>query len=332
MTDNQLIQWGNKEYNNLQLEALDDYTHQSDFKAAMLAPALFLKSPKDFENVFDRIIYHLECAINKSSTVEDRDKIQHLAQLLFHTHVIIIQKKVEYIIQKNNEDLWTKLDHLLFGGGKAVVPTVPGLERVIVIEFGVETMNLISAYIKSLFAKIKLNKELDLFYLQMFRVFRKIISTNIYKQDLSLMIHTIKSHERQIFESIIKQGVIWDDAIQYIAFFESTTPDEYMARTKYFRNAYLDANNTDYSYDSTGSLGVLGEILFHSIFLFVLAVGLIFVTKVYTYFDDYIAISSVVIPIFVLYIFMLLFKPFKRSHLNKRIKQAKEKYKNILHH
>lgn len=317
--------FGQLTYSKVSLLAISDSTYKSDLQAALIAPTIYLKSPKDFEICFDKIMYHLENAMLKCTDSEERTRVQLLAQEIYHGHVFIIRSKIEYLITKNNEGVWIKLDNFfkkIFGAEVAVhTVRVPySLQSLLMKEFGYDAVQLITEYFRVLAENTKLNNELNIFYIQMFRTFRKIIQTEAFKYEKRLIVNTIASNIDNIYNSIIIQEKL-DEIPHFVAFLNAFYPDEHDSNKRRLRNIYIENNFTGYIFDS-GKLheGIVG-------FLLLSAIALGVVVAVYLQNNVTIPTSLKIASIGVIASgVLLIFRPFKRIFLQSKIRRITRRF------
>lgn len=321
-----IVKYGFDEYQEVANTAINDETYKSDLKAAILAPSIFLQSPKNFETCFDKIVYHLENAIDKCDNPKDKQKIQLFAQEIYHGHIFIIKSKVDFLIEKNNEGFLTKIDNFfkkVFGGyvKEHTVQLPSTISDFLQTEYGPEAVTLMVEYFRVLAKNTKLNEELNLFYIQMFRTYRKVIQTNIYKKDTRLMVNTIKSNIDNI-NNAISITQTWDEAPHLIAFLNCFAPDEFENTKGNIRESYIKNNFTDYQFDARGAYEFVEFLKAASLITLLVLSGLYFFKG-----SNYLTIILIGFPCLLLFyvkIFKRIFFALKVSRLTKKFEKAKE--------
>lgn len=237
----ELSKW-ESEFAKAELAALTDSTYDSNFKAAILAPSVFLKKPEDFESCFDSIIYHLDTAIEKCHSDPEATKvIQHIAQILFHSHIDMIQKWIDYLIEENKRSFVDKI----FGNKIEVPQFVMSaiLYTSIQAKFGIELANLLLAYFKYLYESWRINKQMSFFYLKIAKVFRKIVSSKSYNPNIKYIKNVIDTNKTSIAYAFIETSE-WDEAVEFLAYLEKYQPYHFKHTKKIIIDGYLN----DYRY------------------------------------------------------------------------------------
>lgn len=235
-TSIELSKW-ESEFAKAELAALTDSTHDSNFKAAILAPSVFLKKPEDFESCFDSIIYHLDTAIDKSKNDNETTKIiKHIAQILFHSHIDMIQKRIDYLVKENNRSFIDKIF-----GNKIELPQFimsAMLYTSIEMKFGIELANLLVAYFKYLHESWKINNQTSYFYLKIAKVFRKILSSKSYDPNIKYIENVIDTNKTNIAYAFVQTNE-WDEAIEFLAYLEKYQPYHFKYTKKIILDSYL---------------------------------------------------------------------------------------------
>jgi|GEM_PF-1273137 len=98
-----LIELSSK-YQLLSENAKRDTTFKSDYEAALLVPSLFLsnvKSQKDFDYYFDKIMHHLNSAYRKAD-FEDQLIVTCAIDELIHLFIFVMQKRIEAIAESSS--------------------------------------------------------------------------------------------------------------------------------------------------------------------------------------------------------------------------------------
>jgi hypothetical protein len=107
ITHNELDQL-DREYVEYSKSSHKDLTYESDYQAALRVPAAFLKKPSNFEESFDKILFHLDEAYRKSNDDNTRITISRTTDDIFHKVICIIQARIDNIEREYKKGFFQK--------------------------------------------------------------------------------------------------------------------------------------------------------------------------------------------------------------------------------
>ena len=190
-----------------------DKTYDSDYNAALLAPAAFLNSPSDFESTFDRIVFHLDEAYRKTSKEDDiaRRMISKTAEELFHYHIHFIQRNLEHIEHETKKTFGKKvIDAIsrIFDDGAGAVSAAMEVDKQKVIlnvaNAGKNGLQLLDAYFQYLDKQWTVQKEKSYFYNQLATVYQKIIEAKSFKNEFGLLRNTFSRNKTEVINHVLE--------------------------------------------------------------------------------------------------------------------------------
>ncbi len=185
------------EYRALEIAAREDITYTSDLDAAWLAPAVLLESEGKvhFEEVFDKILFHLEMAYEKSiSSLEDQGKVSRVAEELFYSQVVAVQNRIDVKARKSRAGIIETIK-------KSLALFKPTLKETI-LEFAKDD-NVLGDFVTFLTEQWELKKDREYFYGQTANIYQKIIKSKCYNPDLGLVRNVFKAKKEGLLTYLV---------------------------------------------------------------------------------------------------------------------------------
>jgi len=186
------------EFRIMEQAARDDPTYISDLNAAVLAPSLLLESgvKMPFEEVFDKVLYHLERAYEKSiSSSGDQEKILRACEDLFYLLVVTVQNRIDVKARKSNTELLETIKTKVEGISKTATKT--GLA--VIAPEGL----VLWQFVTYLNDQWELKKDREFFYGQTANVYLKVIKSKCYNPDYGLIRNAFKSKKEGLLHFLV---------------------------------------------------------------------------------------------------------------------------------
>ncbi|MFZ5909169.1 MAG: hypothetical protein ACOYYU_04055 [Chloroflexota bacterium] len=204
LTDIQIVELNN-EYLRAASKARNDPSYKSDLEAALLAPVAFLRNPDTFEVTFDAIIHHLDEALKKAASEEAKYSIQRTAEELFHSHVYIIEAKINYIKEMKNRTWLVKIKDFIKGTTSLLdMIDIIGL----VASYVPKIADLLVAYFEKLALEWKIKQQEEFFYNQLGNVYQKILNSQCFTGQHALLQNTFSRTKPMVLPQVIhKKGL-----------------------------------------------------------------------------------------------------------------------------
>ena len=190
------------EFRVMEQAARDDPTYTSDLNAAVLAPVVLLESggKTPFDEVFDKVLYHLERAYEKSSSsLGDQEKVSRAGEDLFYLLVVTIQNRIDVKAKKSKTEILEtikttleKVNETLEKVNKASTETSAGIPWVILVPF-----------VKYVTEQLELKKDREYFYGQTANVYLKIIKSKCYNPSYGLIRNVFKSKKEKLLSFLV---------------------------------------------------------------------------------------------------------------------------------
>lgn len=198
-----------EKYESLAQSARSDTTANSDRAAARIAPIVFLLDLKGFEATFDLVLHHYEEALKKADTEILKTAISRECEELFHLNIYALQSKIEDLKSKAGESFWEKMKkpmEKIFIGLKSVYMNfvIPG-ELMGTEEFIDGAIELMKIYIDKVRFEWKVKEGEDFFYWQIGNAYQKIILSNCYSGEFTLLQNTFSTNKARILPVIVEK-------------------------------------------------------------------------------------------------------------------------------
>jgi hypothetical protein len=227
-----------KQYQDNYFRITQSDSYLPALKAAILAPSIFLKNIQDFEATFDSIIHHLELALSKAKNEFEAQEIKRIAQELFHCHIYMIEQKINYLKALANQHIGQKIKTLFTGNSSIAEPPFQLSGNIIAITtqiLNIQAASFITEYFQRLYAEWKVDRKSLFFYVQLARTYRKIVASNIYSKQFSLINNTIDRNKFEIIRAIVNTNE-WDEGVEFIASLEHRKPFHFsMLKSQFYR-------------------------------------------------------------------------------------------------
>ena len=234
-----IIKMGYDEYQDLSYNMYIDTSYKSALKAAILAPSIFMKNINNFEVTFDAIIHHLELALAKATNQGEIELVQLLAQELFHGHIFLVEQKIEHLKVLNQRGLIDKIGSFFKGESIEEAPfTMPsGIGGFAKNVFDQNVYLIVISYFEKLHMDWKISQKSNFFYIQLARIYRKMIASKVYNPNFNLISNTIDRNKNEIANSIIAQSD-WDESVEFLAALEYRKPFNFNSLRNTIFNGY----------------------------------------------------------------------------------------------
>lgn len=194
-------------YNDVARVARTDLTPESDLIAARLAPIVFLVNLKGFEATFDLVVHHYEQALKKAGSKNTQLSISRECEEMFHLHIYTLQLKIEDMKSKMRESMWGKakssFKQILVGIRDFFLTSLTGMEDIVD-----GTIDMLSLYFEKIRFEWRVKEEEAFFYLQIGHVYQKILDSQCYSGEFSLLQNTFSTNKERILPAVVqKQGM-----------------------------------------------------------------------------------------------------------------------------
>jgi len=188
-------------------KALIDPTYESDYQAALRAPAAFLKKPSNIENTFDKILFHLDEAYRKSSDDKMRLMISKTIDDIFHKLIGIIQAKIDYIQIENNKNLFQKITETFTNFFNNVRKNLFHGEPLAVFAESAapEIGKLLGAFFDYLLINWELKRNITFFYNQLANIYQKILNSKAFSNQFGLIRNTFTTNKQNILAYVTQE-------------------------------------------------------------------------------------------------------------------------------
>lgn len=201
-----LVLSNGEQYRRLEIAARQDDTYISDYEAAFLAPALILENEGkvQFEEVFDKILFHLENAYDKAGAcVDDQRKVSRVAQELFFSQVVAVQNRIDGKARKSRAGIFEAIKNGFLSFKKLVGHV--GSENIIgaTSELG-ELGSVFTQFLVHLTDKWELGKDREYFYGQTANIYLKIIKSKCYDSNFTLIRNVFKTKKEELLSHIVR--------------------------------------------------------------------------------------------------------------------------------
>lgn len=191
----------NENYKSLAMRALRDDSYESDLKAALYAPSVFLQDPSAFESTFDLIIYHLDEAFRKTDLGKDRRIVSRVAEELFSNHVYVMQYKIEFALAENKKGLIRRIGEFI----EAIPSKIDGDVTITLIEVAPDVAQLSCAYFEYLGTKWMIQEKEGYFYNQLANVYQKILDCECFDPSIGLVRNNYLRNKEDILRHVVFQ-------------------------------------------------------------------------------------------------------------------------------
>lgn len=191
----------NKDYKSLAMRALHDDSYESDLRAALYAPSVFLQNPSGFESTFDLIIYHLDEGLRKTDIDKDRRIISRVAEELFNNHVCVIQYRIEVALTENKKGLIKNINEFI----KAIPSKLDFDLGITLIQLAPNVAQLSCAYFEYLSTKWMVQEKEGYFYNQLANVYQKILDSKCFDPSIGLIRNNYLRNKENILKHIVFQ-------------------------------------------------------------------------------------------------------------------------------
>lgn len=196
-----------KEYDDYSKNAHRDLTHESDYQAALRVPAAFLKKPSNFEQTFDKILFHLDEAYRKSTNLSTKTMVSRTADDMFHKVICIIQAKLDVVVKENSKSFFQKIGESI---NKFFDNTAENLHLgeplAIISASAAEPVGRLSvAFFDYLLTRWEIRKEESFFYNQLATVYQKILDAKSFNNEFGLIRNTFTRNKEDILTHVVFQ-------------------------------------------------------------------------------------------------------------------------------
>jgi len=191
----------NENYKSLAIRALRDDSYESDLRAALYAPSVFLQDPSAFESAFDLIIYHLDEAFRKTDLDKDKKIVSRVAEELFNNHVNVMQYKIEFALAENKKGLIRRIGEFI-----EAIPSKLSLDvQITLIEVAPDVAQLSCAYFEYLSTKWMIHEKEGYFYNQLANVYQKILDCECFDPGIGLVRNNYLRNKEDILRHVVFQ-------------------------------------------------------------------------------------------------------------------------------
>lgn len=208
---NSQLQKLDQEYEKLVDSSHFDSGWETDYEAALRAPAAFMLSKiTNFESTFDRIIFHLDDALKKTEDIYISKAISRTADDQFSRLIHVIQNQIEYIKKQNERGFFEKFADRI-GSIVSTISTpssyftagTPGAS--IAVNIAPEVGNMFKDFLLYFNQKLQIEKDETIFYNQLSHVYQKILDSNCYNPEFGLIRNTFTRNKEDIIKHVVYQ-------------------------------------------------------------------------------------------------------------------------------
>jgi len=203
----QQLQTIDAEYEELVKKSNFDTSWETDYQAALMAPAAFLLDKvTNFETIYDRILFHLQEALRKTDDENIKKAIYRTTDDIFSKLICIIQNNIEFAKEKNKSILIDKLIKNLinlletFNNPRTYISKLNAVK-----DISTDVARLLGDYLIYYNNKMKIIKDETIFYNQLAQVYQKILDSECFNPGLGLIQNTFARNKENIIEFVVKE-------------------------------------------------------------------------------------------------------------------------------
>lgn len=206
ITQNEIDQL-DQEYVELSKNAHKDLTHESDYQAALRVPAAFLRKPSNFEQAFDKILFHLDEAYRKSTDENTKIMVSRTTDDMFHKIICIIQAKIDLVSKENTKTFFQKFRDSISNFFDNVKNNLHLTEpsAIIAASAAPEVGKLSVAFFDYLLTRWEIKNEESYFYNQLADVYQKILNSKSFRNEFGLIRNTFTTNKENILTYVVLQ-------------------------------------------------------------------------------------------------------------------------------
>lgn len=207
----QQIQTIDDDYEKLVAKSHFDNDWETDYQAALRAPAAFmLQNITNFEATFDRIIFHLDESIKKANDKEINRALSRTADDMFSKMIYIIQNHIELIKSEHERGIFEKVTNSVSN----IIQTVASPSAYfkagtpassIALSIAPEVGNLFKDFLTYFNQKLQIEKDINIFYNQLAHVYQKILDSECYNPEYGLIRNTFSRNKEDIIRYVVYQ-------------------------------------------------------------------------------------------------------------------------------
>jgi hypothetical protein len=205
---NTQIQKIDNEYEKLVEQSHFDNEWNTDYQAALRAPAAFmLNKVTNFEATFDRIIFHLDESIRKSDDKDIQRALCRTADDMFSRMIHLIQNHIDLIKKENEKGFFEKFTNSV----SSIVQSVSNPSSYfkgaasLAINIAPEVGNMFKDFLVYFNQKLQLEKNETIFYNQLSHVYQKILDSECYNPEFGLIRNTFTRNKEEIIRHVVYQ-------------------------------------------------------------------------------------------------------------------------------
>ncbi len=203
------IQQIDNEYEKLSEQSHFDDNWETDYQAALMAPAAFLLNKvTNFESAFDRILFHLDEATKKTQDITIQKAISRTADDIFSRTIHLIQNHIDLIKKENDKGFLLKFTERV----NSIIQTLsnpssyftsghPGVSAA--LNIAPEISNMFRDFLFYLNDKFQIEKNENIFYNQLSHVYQKILDSLSYNPEFGLIRNTFTRNKEEIIRHVV---------------------------------------------------------------------------------------------------------------------------------
>ena len=206
ITPNEIDQL-DREYVDYSKNAHRDLTYESDYQAALRVPAAYLRKPSNFEQSFDKILFHLDEAYRKSTDTNTKIMVSRTTDDIFHKVICIIQAKIDLVSKENSRTFFQKVRDSISNFFDNVKNNLHLEEpsAIIAASAAPEVGKLSVAFFDYLLTKWEIQNEESYFYNQLANVYQKILDSKSFSNEFGLIRNTFTTNKDNILTYVVLQ-------------------------------------------------------------------------------------------------------------------------------
>lgn len=162
-----------------------------------------MKRPSNFEQAFDKILFHLDEAYRKSNDENTRIIVSRTTDDIFHRVICIIQERINHVKAENQKGFFQKVSE--YASNIISNLGLAGSGVVFAVEVAPEVSNLASAFFDYMLTKWELRQEESYFYNQLANVYQKILDSRSFNSQYGLIRNTFTTNKEEILTYVVYQ-------------------------------------------------------------------------------------------------------------------------------
>ena len=166
-----------------------------------------MRKPSNFEQSFDKILFHLDEAYRKSTDANTKIMVSRTTDDIFHKVICIIQAKIDLVSKENARTFFQKVRDSISNLFDSVKDNLHLAEpsAIIAASAAPEVGKLSVAFFDYLLTKWEIKNEESYFYNQLANVYQKILDSKSFSNEFGLIRNTFTTNKDNILTYVVLQ-------------------------------------------------------------------------------------------------------------------------------